>query len=104
MDEMGLYCIELPDSDKIPVVFTHGLGSRPATWIIPYNALLGEKFFRENYQVYGFYYPTGLPPIYPAAGLKQELQRMHRELKSRGAGRNADRVIPTHSLPARMTA
>jgi len=105
MDEMGLYSIELIDPTKIPVVFTHGLGSRPATWLMPYNALLAEKWFRENYQVFGFYYPTGLPPMYPAAGLRQGLEEMHRELQHRGAGKNVDRaVLVGHSMGGLITS
>ena len=104
-DEMGLYSTEFTDHTKIPVVFTHGLSSRPATWIPPYNALLAQKWFRENYQVYVFYYPTGLPLMYPAAGFREGLEKMHRELKSRGAGRNADRVVLVgHSMGGLMTS
>ncbi len=104
IDEMGLYSIEIIDPSKTPVVFTHGLGSKPGTWVVPYNALLGEKWFRENYQIYSFYYPTGLPLIYPAAGLREGLVRMHKELKERGAGRNADRtVLVGHSMGGLMT-
>lgn len=105
IDEMGLYCIEIIDPNRIPVIFTHGLASKPATWVTPYNALLGEKWFRENYQVYAFYYPSGLPPMYPAAGLREGLARMHKELKRQGAGRNADRVVLVgHSMGGLMTS
>lgn len=105
IDEMGLYCIEILDPTKIPVVVIHGLGSRPATWAIAYNALLGERWFRENYQVYGFYYPTGLPPMYPAAGLRQGLDKMHAEFKHLGAGNNADRVVLIgHSMGGLITS
>ena len=105
IDEMGLYSIEIIDPDKIPIVFTHGLASKPATWIEPYNSLLSEKWFRENYQVYGFYYPTGLPPMYPAAGLRMGLQEMHEQLLRRGAGRNAARVVLVgHSMGGLMTS
>lgn len=103
--EMGLYSSEFTDLTKIPVVFTHGLGSRPATWMTLYNALLAEKWFRENFQVYAFYYPSGLPPMYPAAALKQGLEKMHGELKNRGAGPNADRVVLVgHSMGGLMTS
>ena len=105
IDEMGLYSIEIIDPTKIPVVVTHGLGSRPATWVIPYNELLGEKWFRENYQLYAFYYPTGLPPMYSAAGLRQGLDEMHDELKRLGAGHNADRaVLIGHSMGGLITS
>ena len=105
IDEMGLYSIEIIDPMKTPVVFIHGLGSKPATWIEPYNALLAEKWFRENFQVYGFYYPTGLPPMYPAAGLRQGLEELHRELLSRGAADNADRIVLVgHSLGGLITS
>ena len=105
INEMGLYSVEIINPTKIPVVFTHGLGSRPATWLKPYNALLAEKWFRENYQVYGFYYPTGLPPMYPAAGLRQGLEEMHQELRHRGAGKNVDRVVLVgHSMGGLITS
>jgi triacylglycerol esterase/lipase EstA (alpha/beta hydrolase family) len=105
INEMGLYSNEFTDPTKTPVIFTHGLASRPATWIPLYNALLAEKWFRENYQFYAFSYPTGLPPMYPAAGLKQDLEKMYRELKIRGAGNNADRVVLVgHSMGGLMTS
>ena len=105
IDEMGLYSIEIIDPTKIPVIFIHGLGSKPSTWAIPYNALLGEKWFRENCQFYGFYYPSGLPPVYPAAGLRQDLAELHRELQRRGAGRNAGRmVLVGHSMGGLITS
>lgn len=105
IDEMGVYCIEIIDPTKIPVIFIHGLGSRPATWAITYNELLSEKWFREKCQFYGFYYPSGLPPVYPAAGLRQDLTELHKQLKHLGAGQNAERmVLVGHSMGGLITS
>ena len=47
---MWLYFSEPYDPRKIPVVFTHGLMSGPATFANLTNRLLVDPVSRENYQ------------------------------------------------------
>lgn len=71
----GLYQFSIYDPNKIPVVFVHGLMSRPETWVPAVNQLLADKQIREHYQFWFFLYPTGLPVWASAAKLRSELER-----------------------------
>lgn len=104
-DMIGLYSLEAPDPERIPVIMAHGLLSKPETWTEVYNALLTDRRIRENYQFYFFYYPTGLPPMYPGAGLRRELGELHAHLRKAGGGRNIDRmVLIGHSMGGLMVS
>lgn len=105
LDKIGLYSLEEPDPSRIPVVMAHGLLSKPETWTAVYNNLLADRRIRENYQFYFFYYPTGLPPLYPGAGLRRELAELHAHLRARGGGRNINRmVLIGHSMGGLMVS
>jgi hypothetical protein len=63
MDNAGLYQFERFDPDKIPVVFVHGLMSRPETWTQAVNQLLSDQEIRARYQFWFFLdYPSGRLP------------------------------------------
>ncbi|MDG2125358.1 MAG: hypothetical protein P8J87_16765 [Verrucomicrobiales bacterium] len=49
------------DPDKIPLVMIHGLGASPATWSQLTNIVLGDTSLRSRYQVWHYFYPTGVP-------------------------------------------
>lgn len=105
LDKIGLYSLEEPDPERIPVIMAHGLLSKPETWTAVYNSLLADRRIRENYQFYFFYYPSGLPPMYPGAGLRRELEELQAHLKSRGGGRNIERmVLIGHSMGGLMVS
>jgi len=76
----GLIQLEPYDPDRIPVVFVHGLVSRPETWRNAVNALQEDPVIRKNYQFWLFSYPTGLPVWVSAARLRAELDRFNSEL------------------------
>jgi len=80
MDHAGLYQFQRYDPDKIPVVFVHGLMSRPETWVPAVNELLADEQIRERYQFWFFLYPTGLPVWASAAKLRGELDRYRHAL------------------------
>jgi len=80
MDHAGLYQFHRYDPDKIPVVFVHGLMSRPETWVPAVNELLADEQIRERYQFWFFLYPTGLPVWASAAKLRGELDRFRKTL------------------------
>lgn len=67
------------DPNKIPVVFTHGLMSKPQTWENIINTLLGNKTIRENYQFWFYSYPTGLPVLYSAHSFRKDLNAIKKK-------------------------
>lgn len=98
-DYMGLYQFERYDPEKIPVVFVHGLMSRPETWVPAVNELMADKKIRERYQFWFFLYPTGLPVWGSAAELRSELDRYRKTVDPSRSNRNFDRmVLVGHSM------
>ena len=67
------------DARKIPVIFIHGLGNSPATWAPLIEFLRGDPGFRENYQVWFYSYPSGLPYPMAAAYLREQLTEIRRQ-------------------------
>jgi pimeloyl-ACP methyl ester carboxylesterase len=68
----GLYLLEPYDPNRIPVLFVHGAGGTPLDW----------RFFIENldlarYQVWAYYYPTGLPIETSAVWLDKFVSTLH---------------------------
>lgn len=81
--EVGLIQLEPYDPDRIPVVFVHGLLSRPETWRNAINTLQADPVIRKNYQFWLFSYPTGWPVWVSAARLRSELDRFNEVLGPR---------------------
>ncbi|MFV0337277.1 MAG: esterase/lipase family protein [Chthoniobacterales bacterium] len=77
---LGLYQFQPYDPNKIPVVFVHGLLSRPEAWTKAFNGLLADPEIRSRYQFWFYLYPTGLPIWQSAAELRSELDRFHQML------------------------
>jgi len=76
----GLYQLQNYDSNKVPVVFVHGLLCRPEAWTAATNQLLADPRIRKRYQFWYFRYPTGLPVWASAAKLRSELDRFNKTL------------------------
>ena len=103
LDRAGLYQFQPFDPDKTPVVFVHGLMSRPETWRVMVNQLLADPKIRDHYQFWFFLYPTGLPVWQSAAALRAELDRFNRELAPRATtraqrARLRSKVLVGHSM------
>lgn len=95
----GLYQFHRYDPAKIPVVFVHGLMSRPETWVPAVNELMADEEIRERYQFWFFLYPTGLPVWGSAAELRSELDRYRKAFDPARQNRNFDRmVLAGHSM------
>jgi pimeloyl-ACP methyl ester carboxylesterase len=95
----GLYQFSKFDPKKIPVVFVHGLLSRPETWVPALNGLLADEKIRERYQFWFFLYPTGLPVWGSAAELRSELDRFRKTFDPARDNPNFDRmVLVGHSM------
>ncbi|WPX41507.1 alpha/beta hydrolase [Akkermansia sp. N21116] len=71
---MGLYFSEPYSPKKIPVLFTHGLMSSPATFANITNRLLADPVIRHNYQFWFFGYPSGIPWAKSAQAQRDALQ------------------------------
>ncbi len=71
-----LAAIEPYQPGKIPVVFIHGLGSSPATWVQMVNALRSHPDLISRFQYWEFEYPRGLPYPTAARKLRSELIRV----------------------------
>jgi hypothetical protein len=85
-DSTGLYPVEFPRTDKIPVVFVHGLISDPNDWRFLHNVLLADPVIREHYQFWAFYYPTSMSVPWSAMLLREGLANARR--KTNPSGRN----------------
>lgn len=87
------------DPNKIPVVFVHGLLSRPEAWTQATNTLLADPEIRKRYQFWYFLYPTGLPVWRSAAILRSDLDRFRRTIDPKGTNANLQRmVLVGHSM------
>lgn len=81
------------DPRKIPIICIHGLGNSPATWAPLVEFLRGDPVIRENYQVWFYAYPSGLPYPLAASYLRDQLaeaRRHHPGLR--------DAVVIGHSM------
>ena len=104
INTMGLYFTEPYDPRKIPVVFTHGLMSGPATFANLTNRLLVDPVIRENYQFWFFGYPSGLAWTIPASRQRQALKELMQEYNPRGTSREMNNIVMVgHSMGGLIT-
>ena len=86
------------DPRKIPIICIHGLGNSPATWAPLVEFLRGDPVIRENYQIWFYAYPSGLPYPLAASFLREQLaeaRRHHPGLR--------DAVVIGHSMGGMIT-
>lgn len=76
-DFQGLYLLEPYDSQKIPVIFVHGILSDPSTWVQMLNTMRNDSELRKHYQFWLFTYSAGYPVIYSAHMLRQAIQQCY---------------------------
>lgn len=101
---MGLYFSEPYDPKKIPVLFTHGLMSGPATFANLTNRLLVDPVIRENYQFWFFGYPSGLAWTIPAGRQRAALAELMQEYNPGGASREMNNIVMVgHSMGGLIT-
>ncbi len=102
--ETGLYFFQPYDPTKIPVVMVHGLVSSPEAYRDIINDLSAEPWFRENYQVWLYNYPTGTPWLYSAIKFRQNMQAASAYARSKGDDTNLKKmVILSHSMGGLLT-
>lgn len=75
LGDSHLYCMDVYDPKRIPVVFVHGLMSDPHIWLNAVNAISSDPELRARYQPWYFLYPTGLSVPQTSARLRASLQK-----------------------------
>lgn len=70
----GVYLLEPYDANKIPVLFIHGAGGTPQDW-----RYFISKLDHRKYQVWVYYYPTGLPIDLSAGWLNSFVNGLHHQ-------------------------
>lgn len=104
INTMGLYFSEPYDPKKIPVLFTHGLMSGPATFANLTNRLLVDPVIRENYQFWFFGYPSGLAWTIPASRQREALEELMKEYNPRGTSKEMNNIVMVgHSMGGLIT-
>jgi len=63
--------------NRIPIIFIHGLGDSPVTWVPMINGLNSSPEIREKYQIWVFRYPSGLPYPLSAALFRRYLTAIY---------------------------
>ena len=102
--ETGIYFFQPYDPKKIPVVMVHGLASSPDAYRDIINELSPEPWFRENYQVWLYNYPTGTPWLYSAMKFRQNMKQAVDYAQSKGPTTNLEKmVILSHSMGGLLT-
>jgi len=100
-EETGLYRMQAVDTDKVPVVFVHGLKSSPGVWRQLVNEARADSALRGGYQFWFFSYPSGMPIAYSAMRLRESLQQMQATYNPRGENPAMKRcLIVGHSMGA----
>jgi pimeloyl-ACP methyl ester carboxylesterase len=93
LKKLGLYRLSPYDPDKIPVVLVHGLTSTSQVWANMVNDLGADPKLRDRYQFWTFSYPTGVPILYSAMRLRQELASMRAHCDPDHKNPNLDRIV-----------
>ena len=101
---MGLYFSEPYNPDKIPVLFTHGLMSTPATFANLTNRLMVDPVIRCHYQFWFFGYPSGISWAISAQAQRQALYYIFEEHGSNSPDSNINNLVMVgHSMGGLIT-
>jgi hypothetical protein len=104
MEETGIYFVTPYDPKKIPIVFVHGLVSSPDAFKNMINELVPEPWFRQNYQIWLYNYPTGNPWIFSSMKFREVMGEACAYARSNGGpGRLNEMVICAHSMGGLLT-
>lgn len=97
--DTGMYALEEPTPDKVPLVLVHGLISDPGDFHVLVNDFAGDSQVRTRYQVWFFYYPTSLPLAYAAMLLREDFEACVHQLDPAGTHPALHRaVLVGHSM------
>jgi pimeloyl-ACP methyl ester carboxylesterase len=100
----GLFFLQPPHVDRIPIVLVHGTASSPARWAELINELIVDPRLRPHYQIWLFIYDTGNPVGYSGGRLRQALENVVHELDPEGKASALRRmVVMGHSQGGLLT-
>ncbi len=101
----GLRMLEPYRSDRIPVVFVHGLMSNIRTWMQMVNTLQSDSELRRHYQFWAFTYSSGNPVLYSAQQLRAALLGEKARLEAAGESTKmfSRMVVVGHSMGGLVT-
>lgn len=103
-EETGIYFVTPYDPKKIPIVFVHGLVSSPDAFKNIVNELVPEPWFRKNYQIWLYNYPTGNPWTLSGMNFRDKMREACAYARTKGGEGNLDRmVIVAHSMGGLVT-
>lgn len=104
MQETGVYFLQPYDPEKIPLVFVHGLVSSPDAFKNIINDLAPQPWFRENYQIWLYNYPTGNPWLFSSTMFREQMRVTCDYARTKGDDRNLTRmVVVAHSMGGLLT-
>jgi len=92
-DKAKLVFMEPYQSDKIPIVFLHGLLSDPRAWAEVFNEIRACPELIERYQIWAFKYPTGEPFLRSAAYLRGQLDEVRKRFDPEGKSDTLRQVV-----------
>ncbi len=99
VDRSNIYMLEPYDPKKIPVLMIHGLYSTPGTFLAMYNDLMGIPEIRKRFQLWFFFYPTGLPIVESSYILRKKLAELHDRLDPKSENENFNNMmVVSHSM------
>ena len=100
----GVFLMEPYDPERIPVIMVHGLKSSPLAWMELTNDLFGDELLRDQYQIWHFQYPSGLPYLYVGMVFRSRLEALRQELDPEGDdAAMQSMVIVAHSMGGLVT-
>ena len=103
-EETGIYFVTPYDPEKIPLVLVHGLVSSPDAFKNLINELSPEPWFRENYQIWLYNYPTGNPWIFSSMRFREIMRDTCSFARSKGHDKQLRRmVVVGHSMGGLLT-
>jgi pimeloyl-ACP methyl ester carboxylesterase len=103
-EETGIYFVTPYDPEKIPLVLVHGLVSSPDAFKNLINELSPHPWFRENYQIWLYNYPTGNPWIFSSMRFRDIMRETCSFARSKGHDQNLRRmVVVGHSMGGLVT-
>lgn len=95
----GLYMVQDYVPGKVPVVLVHGLMDSPLTWLPLLHELVADPELSKRCQAWIYFYTTGEPIAYSAAGLREALLETRQVLDPAGEDPALDRmVLVGHSM------
>lgn len=100
----GIYLMEPYDSQRIPVLFIHGLISSPYIWCDIISDMMADPELSKRYQFMVFGYPSSLPLPESSALLRQSLTALRAQYDPGGSHPlSQNMIVAGHSMGGMLT-